>query len=176
MIRQTLRARCLIPMTVMLSPFLALLTLRVSESQSNDLQKMILAEVQGQCANCHKPFVEEWASSRHAKAYSGANYKKLADGMGGGRVLCDGCHAPGLIHFSGLGKMPSSRQANAPDRGVMCVCCHADATGAMHGPYDGQTDFHKTVKDTNYQKSNATCVSCHGQTVGAGSEIGRAHV
>jgi hypothetical protein len=46
-----------------------------------------------------------------------------------------------------------------------------DGNGAMHGPYGGQTDFHKTVKDPGYQRSNALCVSCHGQMVGAGTDF-----
>lgn len=164
------RIRALLPVTILILPMLSLLWLRRGESQGSELQKMVLAEINNRCADCHKAFVDEWAGSRHAKAFAGMNYKRAAQTIGARAEQCDTCHAPGLIQISGLGKAPGFRQAaNVPDRGVMCVCCHADANGALHGPHGGKTDFHQTVKDDNY-KTNAICVSCHGQTIGAGAD------
>lgn len=172
MIRSTLRARSLIPLIVLLSPFVALLLTRGAEPQAaNEAQKMVLAEVQGNCTQCHKQFVGEWTSSRHAKSFTSMNYMKEAAKNPTRAEQCDGCHAPGLIHATGIGKMPGFRGAALQaDRGVMCVCCHMDASGAMHGPHGGESGFHKIVKDPNYQKSNALCVSCHGQTIGVGAD------
>jgi len=171
MIRLSLRARTLALLTFGFSPCAALMWICIAESQANESQKMLQAELQGKCAQCHKPFVDEWSISRHAKSYVGANYQNAAKATMMRDQQCDGCHAPGLVQVTGLAKMPTFRgSASVPDRGVMCICCHMDQNGVMHGPFGGQTDFHKTVKDDRYKKNIALCVACHGQTMGAGPD------
>ncbi len=159
-----------VPLLVLVSPLCALFCLRGGESQGEVVQRMVLSEVNNRCATCHRAFVDEWSGSRHAKAFSGMTYQKAARLMGMRATQCDTCHAPGLVQTTGADQLPGFRQlANVPDRGVMCVCCHLDGDGAMHGPYGGKTEFHKTVKDDSF-KTNAPCVACHGQTAGAGAD------
>ncbi len=161
----------LLPTLIAIAPVIALGLLGLAESQSPEATKMIQAEMKGQCVTCHKPFVDEWKASGHAAAWKRAPFQQQA-GKNAQRVeQCDGCHAPMPVLIGGLDKQPKSRGATAPDSGVMCVTCHMDANGAMHGPFDGESDFHKTVKDKNYTQSNAVCVSCHGQVGGVGVEF-----
>jgi predicted CXXCH cytochrome family protein len=99
----------------------------------------------GQChSGVHRPFAEEWSSSRHAR-------------MAGSRstnVNCIGCHeAKGILQAWGVKSTFLEESAVGEHLAVTCAVCH-DPHDAR---YDGQLRF--PVDVTSVQQN--LCMKCH---------------
>lgn len=125
--------------------------------------KMRNAQVSKECRKCHDQIWNEWENSPHAKAYTSQSYHDAAAQEPDRTNRCDTCHSPEPILTGGVGSLPKARSTNQ-ESGVDCISCHMDVEGAMHGPFQSQSQFHRTVREEKYKTSPDVCISCHGQS------------
>ena len=101
-----------------------------------------------ECESCHKPQVEFWKNTVHARAWGTLEVL--------GKQLdrdCIGCHVTG---FDEPGGTTLATQADAPlMRNVQCEMCHGPAS--FHVDKDGQDKPRTISLDT----PEATCKGCH---------------
>jgi hypothetical protein len=116
----------------------------------------------GECADCHPAIYKEWASSGHSLAWRSPLYQRLRDRYAAPKN-CDPCHAPLPVHQTGVGAFPRARPADR-DSGVDCLTCHLSPDGAMRGPYEEPSPFHRVQREPTLFTAEVTlCATCHGQ-------------
>jgi len=112
------------------------------------------------CRTCHKAIYDEWASSRHARAWLNPVFKELSNNYT--RTECLSCHAPDRLLVTGFGNPPVLRPKDLAE-GVNCIACHEVRLNVMRGPYDIESQVgHANEQDASYRFSVSLCASCHG--------------
>ena len=113
------------------------------------------------CGACHETIFAAWQESRHAQSWTSETFRVASDNYR--KEQCLPCHAPDMIHRTGVSNQPVVRDGYRSD-GVTCIVCHQDATSdewKMHGPYAAESPAHETVEDEAYFTADV-CASCHG--------------
>ncbi|HLS47440.1 MAG TPA: cytochrome c3 family protein [Gemmatimonadales bacterium] len=123
----------------------------------------VAIEGENNCGECHSgvhhPFVEEWASSRHA----------VANPQPAGRAECIACHtAQGA--FAAWGVRAAYLEQDAPigeHEGIVCAVCH-DPHGGQSGlePGSGEGGPGSNIGQLRYRidvpsQEENLCVKCH---------------
>jgi hypothetical protein len=109
-----------------------------------------------QCQACHREIFDEWASSRHALAWTNSIF--ATEYRSAPKPWCVNCHAPTDAQQAGLARQDSTLANN----GVDCASCHVrngtlvNRVRAVHSP-------HQTVVDATFG-SPAFCADCHNFT------------
>ncbi len=113
------------------------------------------------CSSCHETIFAAWQQSRHAQSWKSETFRVASDNYR--KEECLPCHAPDMVHRTGLANEPVARDGYRSN-GVTCIACHQDATSEewkMHGPYAADSPAHQTVENEAYSTSDV-CASCHG--------------
>lgn len=99
------------------------------------------------CATCHAAIAAEWATSRHALAWTNGIFQREYTG----RPLqwCVNCHAP----------LTTQQAGQFRDRGVDCATCHVRA-GGLVAQRKRAGSPHATIADPSFG-SPAYCADCH---------------
>lgn len=105
------------------------------------------------CASCHPAIAAEWATSRHAQAWTNSIFRTEFDAHP--QAWCVNCHAPLTTQQAGLAAGDHRRA----DQGVDCATCHVRA-GAIVSAQRGAASPHATVVDPTFG-TPAFCADCH---------------
>ena len=112
------------------------------------------------CRTCHRAIYDEWASSRHARAWLNPLFIELSENYS--KTECLSCHAPDRLVTTGFGNLPDLRDKYLAE-GVNCIACHEVSLNLMAGPYEMESQLgHANEKNELYRTSVSLCASCHG--------------
>ena len=99
------------------------------------------------CAGCHAAIAAEWATSRHALAWTNELFQR--EFRGRPLAWCVNCHAP----------LTTQQAGRYRDAGVDCATCHVRA-GRLVNARTRPGSPHATVADPSFG-SPAFCADCH---------------
>ncbi len=102
------------------------------------------------CAECHAAIVDEWATSRHALAWTNGIFQREYSGRP--QAWCVNCHAP-------LATQQLDLDGAHAAQGVDCATCHVRG-GTLVSARRGARSPHATVADPSFG-SPAFCADCH---------------
>jgi Cytochrome c554 and c-prime len=114
------------------------------------------------CAGCHAAITAEWATSRHALAWTNGIFQR--EYAARPLAWCVNCHAP----------LTTQQAGQFRDAGVDCATCHV-RRGALVNTRRRPGSPHATVEDPSFG-SPAYCADCHQFTfpvLGAGGQVTR---
>jgi hypothetical protein len=114
------------------------------------------------CATCHAAIADEWATSRHALAWTNGIFQREYTARP--LAWCVNCHAP----------LTTQQAGQFRDAGVDCATCHV-RRGAIVNARRRPGSPHATVEDPSFG-SPAFCADCHQFTfpvLGAGGQVTR---
>ena len=104
----------------------------------------------GACRACHAAIVDEWATSRHAVAWTNDIFQR--EWRGRPQAWCVNCHAPLVTQQRDL----DGAQAR---QGVDCATCHVRG-GRLVSARRGARSPHETIVDASFG-TPAFCADCH---------------
>lgn len=114
------------------------------------------------CGECHKKITEQFARSKHARAYENGFYQKRISGLDVNKISdCNRCHAPKSI-FLKKGKSLLKPRTSNLSSGIRCVTCHQNLEYMILGPFEAVEAPHRSQKSHKF-RSSETCLPCHGQ-------------
>ncbi|HEU0032322.1 MAG TPA: multiheme c-type cytochrome [Kofleriaceae bacterium] len=102
------------------------------------------------CAGCHAAIVDEWATSRHALAWTNGIFQREYSARP--QQWCVNCHAP-------LTTQQRDLAGPAAARGVDCATCHV-RHGKLVSASKRARSPHDTIADPSFG-SPAYCADCH---------------
>ncbi|MEJ7601466.1 MAG: multiheme c-type cytochrome [Kofleriaceae bacterium] len=102
------------------------------------------------CASCHVAIVDEWATSRHALAWTNGIFQR--EYAARPQAWCVNCHAP-------LTTQQRDLDGAAAAQGVDCATCHV-RRGTLVSARRGASSPHATIVDPSFG-SPAFCADCH---------------
>jgi len=102
------------------------------------------------CATCHAAIVDEWATSRHAVAWTNDIFQR--EWSARPQPWCVNCHAP-------LTTQQHALDGPRAAQGVDCATCHLRG-GKLVSAARGARSPHATVVDTTFG-APAFCADCH---------------
>ena len=102
------------------------------------------------CASCHAAIVDEWATSRHALAWTNGIFQREYSARP--QAWCVNCHAP-------LTTQQRDLEGPAAAQGVDCATCHV-RRGALVSTRRRPKSPHATIEDATFG-TPAFCADCH---------------
>ncbi|MBI4539178.1 MAG: hypothetical protein HY704_06700 [Gemmatimonadetes bacterium] len=124
------------------------------------------------CGGCHSAIYQEWADSRHAKAWSDP-YFQVDFAFDGSQQICLNCHTPLqnqqehlVLGFRDRAKFEPILAPNEAfdgalrNEGVTCAVCHVK-DGVIIGPYGDTAAAHSTRRDSAMTDGIGACQRCH---------------
>jgi hypothetical protein len=107
------------------------------------------------CAGCHAAISAEWATSRHALAWTNGIFQREYQAKP--QAWCINCHAPAPVQQAELAAGGDVHPL--ADQGVACATCHVRG-GRIVAARRADASPHDTVVDATFG-SPAFCADCH---------------
>jgi hypothetical protein len=107
----------------------------------------------GACRACHAAIADEWATSRHALAWTNGIFQREYQAKP--QAWCVNCHAPMPVQQAEL----ATGAHSLADQGINCATCHVRA-GKLVARTRAATSPHDTIVDASFG-TPAFCADCH---------------
>jgi hypothetical protein len=111
----------------------------------------------GACRACHTAIADEWATSRHALAWTNGIFQREYQAKP--QAWCVNCHAPMPVQQAELATAGDAGAHPLADQGINCATCHVRA-GKLVAARRAATSPHDTIVDATFG-TPAFCADCH---------------